>query len=86
MMLLHFGRLRKASTNMRKPSFLFFLSSNLRRLEIILGVTGLCLAATVAHGQDSAATIDSATTLDLNHAAAGGQAWSGKSTLELHFS
>jgi hypothetical protein len=54
---------------------------NFRRLGMILGAAGLCLATAVAHGQDSAATI-----LDLNHAAAGGHAWSGKSTLELHFS
>lgn len=48
MMLVHFHLLRKAAPNMRKPSYRFFLSLNLRRLRIILGVAGLCLATTLA--------------------------------------
>jgi hypothetical protein len=47
---------------------------------IILFTAVLAIFA-AAYAQDSAETI-----LNLNHAASGGQAWSGKSTLELRFS
>jgi len=63
---------------MHKPRYLVL---NLQILGIVLGAIGLSLAAAAAHPQESTGTI-----LNLNHAAMGGQAWSGKSTLELRFS
>ncbi len=82
MMLVHLGPLGKAAANTRKRSCLFLLPSlDLRTLWTVLGIVGVCLATTQAYGQDSVATV-----LSLNYTASEGNAWSGKSTLELRFS